>query len=415
MAYPLRAFVVILGLAVPAFAGHWPAWRGPDGMGHSPEKDVPLRWSPTENVRWKLPLPDAGSSSPIVWGDRVFLTQAIENGKRRAVLCFDRTVGKLLWQKETLFTGKESTYTEDPHYCSATPVADGERVIASLGSAGMVCYDFDGKELWRKELGILEHIWGNASSPILYGELAILWCGPGERQFLLAVNKRTGATVWEHTEPGGNVGQDSKNWLGSWSTPILVKVDGHDELILAVPDKLKGFDPRIGRELWSCAGLGKLAYTTPIYADGIVVVMSGFHGPAMAVRAGGLGDVTRTHRLWHHTAKTPQRIGSAVIVGEHVYILNEIGLPQCLELRTGKEVWNKDRISSSTWASMVAAAGRLYVTNRAGETLVLAASPRFELLARNHLKERVQASLAIADGDLFIRSDKNLWCIGTNK
>src|SRR5262249_2932940 len=152
---------------------------------------------PTENIRWKAPIPDAGNSSPIVWGERVFLTQALDNGARRAVLCFDRKDGKLLWQKETAFTGKESTYTSDPHYCSATPVTDGERVIASLGSAGMVCYDFAGKELWRKDLGPLEHIWGNASSPILYGELAILWCGPGERQFLRAVDKRTGATVWE--------------------------------------------------------------------------------------------------------------------------------------------------------------------------------------------------------------------------
>src|SRR5207237_2351376 len=160
MAHLLRALVILLTVIVPSYAANWPAWRGPDGSGHSPESNLPLHWSPTENVRWKASLPDAGSSSPIVWGDRIFLTQAMDQGARRAVLCFDRQDGKLVWQKETVFTGKESTYTSDPHYCSATPVTDGTYVIASLGSAGMVCYDFAGKELWRKDLGKLEHIWG---------------------------------------------------------------------------------------------------------------------------------------------------------------------------------------------------------------------------------------------------------------
>jgi outer membrane protein assembly factor BamB len=417
MSQLLRVLVALLGFAVPALAGNWPAWRGPDGTGHSPEKDLPIHWSATDNVRWKAPLPDAGNSSPIIWGERVFLTQATDKGSRRAVLCFDRKDGKLLWQRETEFTGKESTYTGDPHYCSATPVTDGERVIASLGSAGMVCYDFAGQELWRKDLGRLEHIWGNASSPILYGDLAILWCGPGERQFLLAVNKRNGETVWEHQEPGGNAGADSKEWHGSWSTPIIVKVDGRDELILAVPEKLKGFDPKTGKEIWSCSGLGRLVYTSPVYSNGILVIMSGFHGAAMAVRVGGKGDVTDTHRLWHHPPRTPQRVGSPVLAGEHVYILNDNGQAQCFELRTGKELWNQQRLSSRgrNWGSMVAAGDRLYITDSGGDTFVLAANPRFEQIAKNPIQERVLATIAVADGELFIRSHRHLWCIGEKK
>src|SRR5205823_3794301 len=231
-----------------------------------------------------------------------------------------------------------SSYTSDPHYCSATPFTDGACVIASLGSAGMVCYDFAGKELWRKDLGKLEHVWGNASSPILHGELAILWCGPGERQFLLAVNKKTGGEVWRHDEPGGSDGMKNKAWLGSWSTPIIVRVNGQDQLILGVPKLLKGFDPKSGKELWSCVGLGNLVYTSPLYAPtplpggrgqgegGIAVQMSGFHGPALAVKLGGSGDITKD-RLWHHETKIPQRIGSGVIVGEHVYLLGENGVP----------------------------------------------------------------------------------------
>src|SRR5207247_1152895 len=182
-----------------------------------------------------------------------------------------------------------------------SPGTAGKRVIASLGSAGVVCYDFAGKELWRKDLGKLLHIWGNASSPILYKDLVILWCGPGERQFLIALDKATGAQVWKYDEPGGKFGKEPADWLGSWSTPLVIRAGDHDELILPVPHQVKAFDPATGKVLWWCDGLGPLVYTSPVYsADGIAVVMSGFHGPALAVRVGGQGDVTTTHRLWQH-------------------------------------------------------------------------------------------------------------------
>jgi len=395
-------------------AANWPGFRGPTGDGISLEKELPLKWSATENVRWKTPLPEGGNSSPVVWGNRIFLTQAVDKGTRRLVMCLDRADGKLLWQRETRFEEKESTHPDNP-YCSATPVTDGTRVIASHGSAGMVCYDFVGKELWRKDLGKLEHIWGNASSPILYDNLCILWCSPGPRQFLLAVDKSTGQTVWELQEPGGMKGEDkdSQSWVGSWTTPIIVKAGDHDELILCAPEKVKGLDPRTGKERWFCSGLSKLVYTSPVHADGIVVAMSGFHGPALAVRTGGQGDVTNTHRLWRHTEKIPQRIGSAVIVNQQVYILNEDGLAQCLDLKTGNEVRQKERLSSErSWGSLVAGAGRLYVTNHAGETLVLKADPSFEVLAKNKIGERVLSSCAVSDGEIFIRSYQHLWCIG---
>jgi outer membrane protein assembly factor BamB len=424
----VRAFLVTLWLALPAAAGNWPAWRGPDGQGHSPAKNVPLKWSAKENVRWKVSLPDEGNSTPVIWGDRVFVTQATDKtvwpppnsagpatANMRGLMCFRRSDGQLLWHSKIRYPEKESTHRTNP-FCSASPVTDGERVIVSFGSAGMYGYDFAGKELWHKNLGKLEHIWGNASSPILYENLAILWCGPGERQFLLAVDKTSGQTVWEHQESGGNEGQDSKDWLGSWATPIVAKIDGHDELILGVPGKVKAFEPKTGKELWSCSGLGKLVYTSAVCSsDGIVVAMGGYGGPALAVRAGGKGDVTNTHRLWHHTQKHPQRIGSPIIVGDHLYLLNENGVAQCFELATGKDVWSKERIGSTSWGSMVAAADQLYVTNLAGETFVLAASPKYELLARCPLEERVLASIAVADGDVFIRSYKHLWCISEKR
>jgi outer membrane protein assembly factor BamB len=406
----LRVLPLLLACAGVCLADNWPAWRGPTGDGRSTEKDAPLTWSRTENVRWKAPLPSPGNSTPVVWGDRVFLTQSIDpKGTRRAVLCFDRADGKLLWQRETPYKDHEPTHATNP-YGSASPVTDGERVIASLGSAGLVCYDFRGKELWRKDLGKLHHVWGNASSPVLYKELVILWCGPGERQFLIALNKASGEQVWKHDEPGGKFGKVPSDWLGTWSTPLIVRAGDHDELLLPVPHRFKGFDPNTGKELWSCDGLGPLTYTSPVCsADGIAVAMSGYHGPALAVRVGGKGDVTRT-RLWQHGKGNPQRIGSPVLLGKHLYLLNENGAAVCLEVETGKAVW-KERLPGTSWSAMVAVGERIYVTNQAGECYVIAASPTFRRLAVNSLGERVLSSVAVSDGALFIRSYRHLWCI----
>jgi outer membrane protein assembly factor BamB len=401
-------------LALPARADNWPAWRGPQGDGHCTETNLPVKWSRTENVRWKVPLPGPGNSTPVVWGDRIFVTQATDKGTRRSLLCLARADGKELWKRTIIHRAPEPTHATNP-YCSASPVTDGELVIVSHGSAGMVCYDFQGKEQWRKPLGKLHHVWGNASSPVLYGDLAILWCGPGERQFLLAVNKKTGDTVWEHQEPGGNRGDDSARWQGSWCTPLIIHLKDHDELIVGVPEKLKAFDPLTGKERWSCAGLGKLVYSSPVYGRGIVVAMSGYGGPALAVRAGGRGDVTRTHRLWHRVRGNPQRIGSPVVIGDHVYLVNEDCTVKCFELTTGKSLWLDKRLEGQSWGSLVAADGRLYVTGMAGDTLVLAARPTFERLAKNALGERVLASMAVSDGDLFIRTYEHLWCIGRKK
>ncbi|MBO0697884.1 MAG: PQQ-binding-like beta-propeller repeat protein [Zavarzinella sp.] len=400
-------------LIVPAAAAEdWPGWRGPTGQGQSADKGPPLTWGEKENVKWKAPLPDRGNASPVIWGDHVFLTQTTDKGAKRGVLCIDRKTGKERWARYIDFAGQEPTHATNPHG-SATCATDGERVVASLGSAGLLCLDFDGKELWKKDLGEFIHIWGNASSPVLHGGHVILWCGPGERQFLVALDKKTGAEVWRHEEPGGHsgLGKDKAPWIGSWSTPVIAKVGDHEEVILSVPKKVKGFDPKTGKELWSCSGLTDLVYTSPVISpDGIVVAMSGFGGSALAVRAGGSGDVTKTHRLWHRP-RNPQRIGSPVLVGEHVYLINEPGLASCFELKTGTDLWKQERLLGETWGSLVHAGGRLYVTATNGETVVLKADPKRDELARNKLPDRVLASIAISDGELFIRGYKYLWCI----
>jgi outer membrane protein assembly factor BamB len=402
-------------------AGNWPAWRGPTGQGHSDEKNVPLKWSDKQNVKWKVPLANPGNSTPVVWGDHIFVTQANKGGSERSLLCFARADGKLRWQKDVAYPDKERNW-QDTWYANASPTTDGERVVVSFGSAGMYCYDFDGKELWKRtDLGKFEHPFGNASSPVLHGDLVILWCGINEnakdRNYLLAVDKKTGKTIWEQDES-----------FASWSTPLVTKVDGQDQLIVGysrdvknAPDSktgyLKGFDPRTGKEIWKCQGLNSYVYTSALVGDGVAVAMSGFGGSALAVKLGGSGDITKD-RLWMHPKPATQRVGSGVIVGEHVYMVDENGVVHCYELKTGKDLWKDvDRLTGTTWGSLVHADGRLYLLMHNGETVVLAAKPKFEVLTTNSLGpgESTNSSIVISDGQIFIRTFKHLWCVEGNR
>jgi outer membrane protein assembly factor BamB len=242
-------------------------------------------------------------------------------------------------------------------------------------------------------------------------------CGPNDgkgRNYLLAADKKTGSTVWEKDIA-----------YGSWSTPLVAKVDGKDQMLLGFsPDAkqaketpkshFKGYDPKTGKELWDCSGLNSFIYTTPLFKDGIAVQMSGYQGAAIAVKLGGAGDITKD-RLWRHP-NNPQRVGSGIIVGDHVYMYEDDGQARCFELKTGTEVWKlKGRVGAGSWGSMVHADGRLYVLTRDGDTLVFAASPNYELLATNGLGEKSNSSIAISDGDIFVRTFKHLWCIHAEK
>jgi outer membrane protein assembly factor BamB len=417
--FPSRVVVILATLAwlsSAVRADNWPAWRGADGMGHCTETKLPVKWSADENVLWKIKLPGPGNSTPIVWGDRIFVTQATDKGKKRGLLCLSKKDGTTLWHKVVEYDEAEPTHDTNP-YCSASPATDGERVVVSHGSAGVWCYDFEGKELWHRDLGKCLHIWGNAASPLLHDDLVILNFGPGERTFLIAMDRKTGKDVWKVEEPGGKRGESGEKWIGSWSTPTLLKLKDREELVMSWPGVVKAYAPKTGELLWTCEGLDKdkatdrLVYTSPLVTPEVVVAMAGYGGPALAVKPGGKGDVTQTHRLWR-LPTAPQRIGSGVIVGEHIYILNETGMMECLERKTGKTVFN-ERAGTGAWGSLVHADDKLYVINSDGETLVLAAKPKFEVISRNPLnKERTRASIAVSDGKLFIRTYEHLWCIG---
>jgi outer membrane protein assembly factor BamB len=398
-------FALFVALASNLHAADWPAWRGSTGQGFSEDTAIPLTWSETENVKWKVPLEYQGNSTPIVFGKKIFLTQANDKGATRSLLCLSRTDGKLLWKQDISYPGKELSWNPN-WYCNSSPVTDGERVIVSFASAGMFCYDMDGKPLWnRTDLGEWQHKFGSGSSPIIYGDTAILWCGPNEKagkNFLLSVDKNTGKTVWEHEEQ-----------YGSWVTPVIIKHDGKDQLLLGTRPSVKGLDPKTGNELWSCGGHNKFVYASPIYGKGVVVGMTGYNGQAFAVKLGGSGDIT-SDRLWLHP-KATQRVGSGMVIGDHIYIVEESGIPHCYELKTGKEVWQvkKRPEGGKTWGSMVHANNRLYVLMKTGTTLVFDASPTYKVLATNTLPKgtATNSSLAVSNGEIFLRTFKNLYCI----
>jgi outer membrane protein assembly factor BamB len=393
------------------FADDWPTWRGPLGDGVSTEAATLTDWGPQKNLRWKVALPSGSNSSPIVRGGRVFVTAASDGGKIRSLLAFDRRDGSKLWQQSVEFDGRESKHSTNP-YCSASPVTDGEVACASFGSAGLIGCTLDGRLLWRKDLGKLEHVFGNATSPVLHGNLCILWCGPGSRQFLLAVEKRTGKQVWRYEVPGGKPDFNAPSaCVGSWATPIIATVSGREQLILNAPDELMSLDPRTGKRLWYARGIGKLAYASPVIWEDTVVAMSGYHGPVLAVRATGDGDVTKTHRLWQLDKRQPQRIGSPLASDGRLYCVNENGTAACFDLRTGEQLLSsKERVCGQTWSSLVQAGGKLYVSSLSGETAVL--NRDLSVVARNRLSDRIASSPAVSDGQIFIRGYDHLYCIG---
>ncbi|QDU20092.1 outer membrane protein assembly factor BamB family protein [Urbifossiella limnaea] len=415
-----RVVAVVLLTASVAAAADWPAWRGPTGQGLADEPAVPLKWGPKESIKWKVPLAHPGNSTPVVWKDSIYLTLATKGGATRSLLCLSRADGSTRWQKDVQYEEQERNWNET-WYANASPVVDAERVVVSFGSAGMFCFNHAGAEQWRRtDLGRWEHAFGNSSSPVLHGGRVILWCGPNEkegRNYLLAVDARTGKTAWEHDEP-----------TGSWATPVLAKVNGQDQLILGLskdvktqPEEkhghLKGYDPATGSELWSARGLNSYVYTSALVADGVVVGMSGYGGSAMAVKLGGRGDVT-ADRLWIHPKNT-QRVGSGVVVGGHIYQVDEDGRPHRYDLRTGADAWAEEAKLKGgvTWGSMVHAGGRLYVMMRDGSTHVLAPAAKFELLATNLLGpgEQTNASPVVAGGELFLRTFRHLWCVAVKK
>ena len=359
-------------------------------------------------------MPGPGNSSPIVARGRVFITCAEEQGKKRNLYSLDRKTGSEIWKRTVEFAGSEPTHNTNP-YCGSTPVTDAERIVVWHGSAGIFCYDYEGKELWNSDPGDVRHDWGYGSSPIIHRGKVILNFGPGPETFLTALDLKTGKILWKHDEPGG-LEKTTDRMVGSWATPTVVTVNGIEQILCSLPTRVVALDPETGAGLWSVSGLsdGKYDMVTPsteICGDVAVAFAGWINGPAMGFRLGGSGDVTEANRLWRD--KQTQRMGTGVAVDGRIYVVNSgPGTAQCIDCATGKVLWTERLEGGESWGSVVMAAGRFYVTSRRGVTSVFRANPKeFKLLAANDLKEQSHATPAISGGEIFIRTHHSLYCI----
>lgn len=391
----------------------WPCWRGPDGTGQA-VGDVPLTWD-AKSVVWKTLLKGRGQSTPVICGDRIFLTTALENGRQRVVFCVGRKDGKVLWE-QTAWTGNPEPSHELNGWASATCCTDGERVYASFGKGGLHCYTAGGEKVWSRDLGQFQskNKRGTAASPVLAGNLVILNGDSESDPFMFGLDKLTGKTVWKADRPKAE----------GYSTPVLVKVDGHNELVLNGEPYVAGYDPTTGKELWKCKSFAGRGEPTPALAgNGTVCVVNGLPGDVYAVRLGGSGDVTKTHMAWH-TPRKSNRDGPSPVVakgaaGDVVLVCNMTGIATGYDVAAGKELWQQ-RIGGGQITSSPLAAGRraYFVFEKEGETVVVDPADG-KVLARNLVGaepgELFRASPVAVAGQVFLRSDKALYCVGAGK
>jgi outer membrane protein assembly factor BamB len=411
------ALAQTLGCWMVAGAGNWSQFRGPEGQGVSPSKDVPITWSTEKNLRWKTSLPGPGGSSPVIYGERIWVTCYTGYGVpgasggdmsdlKRHLICLNRADGRPQWTNMVDAVLPEQTKVRDHGYASSTPAVDAEGVYVFFGKSGVFAFSHDGRKLWHADVGSKVHGWGSATSPVLYNDTVIVNAAV-ESDSLVALNKRTGKEVWR-----------ADGMRESWNTPIFVTTDGgKTELVVATMGKVLGFDPQRGEQLWSCATDIKWYMVPSIVRHGeMVYCIGGRTGGALAVRAGGRGDVTSTRRLW--TLTKGSNVSSPIYHNGHLYWLHEnLGIVYCVEAATGKVVY-EERLENAGqfYPSPVRAGDKLYCLSRRGAVFVIAAKPDFELLAKNDFGDRssFDASPAI-DGDrLLVRSDRFLYCVGTN-
>jgi outer membrane protein assembly factor BamB len=402
--------IILLALAICAAAADWPAFRGVHGDGKAEGTGYALKWSQSENIRWKVPL-RKGNGSPIVSKGRLFLLDASVDGRERRLLCLDREDGKQLWTRAVTVAEKQPTHKTN-YFGSSTPAANGSTVLAWHSSGGLHAYDFSGELLWSRALGDFRHMWGYATSPVIDGERVVLLAGPGKTIFATALDLKTGKTLWQTDEPVDGDGERNAagHFMGSWTTPRIVDIGEGRAAICSLPTRVNAYDLNNGKILWTVEGLrgkrGDLAYSSPVIEGELGLAIGGYQGP-------GVGFNLRGERLWRNE-RNPQNIGSGVIIDGKCYLAHAgPATIECRDVATGTIRWEAQAPSGEKfWGSVVAADGRLYVTGQSGLTLVFAANPeRFELLSRNDLDEGSNSTPAFSDGQIFLRTFSHLYCI----
>jgi outer membrane protein assembly factor BamB len=410
--------VVALSFAIShaASAADWMQFRGPRGLGISDETNLPVKWGTGDNIDWQVDLPGPGASSPIVVGDRVYITcytgyglkpnEGDQKALHRHLLCLDRKSGKELWKKtfepklpEHQYQGEGSYHG----YAASTPTSDGQRLYVFFGKSGVFCFDLDGNEQWHVSVGEGINGWGSGTSPVLYGNLLLVNASI-ESGALVALDKLSGKETWR-----------AKGVSAAWNTPLLVDAKPRAEVIVSADSRLLAFDPADGKPLWNADGVHRYVCPSVVAHDGIVYAIGGGH-TSLAVRLGGSGDVTESHGLWRK--EKGSNVGSPVYHDGHLYWVTENGgLVCCQNAETGEFVF-QERLKpqpGNIWSSPVLADGKLYFVSQNQGTYVVAAKPEFEQLALNKFADddsRTNASPAIHRGQLLLRTDRRLYCIG---
>ena len=443
----MRLFLFCFFLLLPELpAGDWPQWRGPSGNAISDESGLPVRWSASEHIAWKVALAGLGVSSPIIWGDKVFVTsqQGIvptqpgelpllarddqelasrerpiggrrlktdeQNGEVSLIVeAFRKSNGARLWKYAMPATGEFPQLHEKHNLATPTPVTDGKLVYAWFGNGQIVALDMEGKAVWKRHLGVeygtFKNPWGHGSSPALYEDLLILLCDHDVNSYLLALDKSTGKERWKVDRVKGRI---------SHSTPLVVKGPEKDELIVNSSERIDAYDPKNGRFLWHAGSQRQTPVPSPVFHNGIIYLSRGYrNSDFLAIRPGGQGDVSESNVLWR-TPSGASYVPSILYYDGLLYVTNEVGIVTCAEAATGKTVW-RQRLGGIFFASPVAGDGKVYLVSETGETFVLRAGRTAEVLAKNELGERMLASPAISSGHLFLRSDGTLFCIGNHE
>jgi outer membrane protein assembly factor BamB len=422
----MRAIAILLLLAASAGAQDWPRFRGPGGQGHSPETGLPESWNATTNVAWKTEIPGEGWSSPIVWGDKVFVTATTDGGKSCHVACVNAADGKPAWTTKVFEQATERKEGKNS-WATPTPVTDGERVYAVFGGGSVAALDFSGKVLWTNHDVKFYSRHGLGASPIVHEGLLVMpydgsqrvdkagqypkvtdeertgWQLPWDKAEVVALDAKTGARAWTAKRGMSRIAH---------VTPMVV--DG--QILSIAGDAVQGFEPKSGRLLWTVVSEGEGVTPSPAVGDGMVFASSGFPKATLrGIKLGGSGDVTATHIAWEQKKGCPTQ-PSLLYVKPYLYGVTEAGVATCWKGESGEIVW-QERLADKTAfsASPVFADGKIYVLSEAGETFVLAPGAAFKVLARNPLGEKCQASPAVSRGRIYIRSDRNLFCIAAGK
>ena len=384
---------------------YWPRWRGPSGQGTVNGTGYLDTWSDTQNVLWKVPVPGTGNSSPIVWGDHLFVVTSYDNGARKSIIAFSRRDGKQLWETFAPQADAEFSNPKNGH-ASGTPSTDGTRVYAYLGNHGLFAVDFKGRQVWHRSLGTMQAYHGSAGSPLLYKDRLILYQDQkGGGGFVAAFDAKTGNELWR-TPRQAQVG---------WGTPIAISTGTRDELIVSSMRRVHAYDPGNGTELWSAAGNLVEVIPTPVVGEGLVFCTSGRAGPTLAIRPGGSGDVTATHIAWKAEKGSPF-VPSPLLHQGILYMVNDmVSVATAYDAKTGVVLWQGrlgEAARESFSSSPVVVDGKVYFTNDQGETFVVATGREFKLLHVNKLNARTLASPALVDGKWYWRTDKELLAIG---